>query len=116
MIRFKWLNVSPDATLFPEGTEVINTSYNYLDVRWRNSNFSFNGRLQGYLVTLENMDDPSENETLIFTRCDSQGINITNLKENTTYCVYIAAFTEHGKENSTSCMKAATGEKRRFGI
>lgn len=118
VIHYKWLNICLDATLFPEGIEVMNTTYNYLDVRWRDTrpNFFLYGRLQGYLVTLENMDDPSEEETLIFTSCHSEGINITNLKENTTYCVYIAAFTEHGKGNSTSCMMAVTGEKRRFGI
>ena len=119
MICYKSLNVCLDATPFPEGIEVMNTTYNYLDVRWRNSTrpkFFFYGRLQGYLVTLENMDDPSENKTLIFTSCHSQGINITNLKENTTYCVYIAAFTERGKGNSTSCMMVVTGEKRKFGF
>lgn len=62
------------------------------------------------------MDNSSEEETLIFTSCHSGGINITNLEENTTYCVYVAAFTEYGKGNSTSCMMAVTGEKRRFGI
>lgn len=96
----------------------MNTTYSYLDVRWRDTRpkFFFYGRLRGYLVTLENMDDPSEEKTLVFTSCHSEGINITNLKENTTYCVYIAAFTQHGKGNSTSCMLAVTGEKRRFGI
>ena len=118
MIRYKLLNVCLDATLFPEGIEVMNTTYSYLDVRWRDTRpkFFFYGRLRGYLVTLENMDDSSEEKTLVFTSCHSEGINITNLKENTTYCVYTAAFTQHGKGNSTSCMLAVTGEKRRFGI
>ena len=96
----------------------MNTTYNYLDVRWRDTrpNVSFYGGLQGYLVTLENMDDTNEEKTLVFTSCHSEGINITNLKENTTYCVYLSAFTEHEKGNSTSCMLAVTREKRRFGI
>lgn len=107
-------NVCLDATLFPEALEVMNTTYNYLDVRWKDTRPSifFYGRLQGYLVTLENMDDRSGDDTLIFTSCHTQGINITNLEENTTYCVYVAAFTEYGKGNSTSCMMVATGEKR----
>lgn len=92
----------------------MNTTYNYVDVRWKDTRPSifFYGRLQGYLVTLQNMDNRSGEDTLIFTSCHSQGINITNLEENTTYCVYVAAFTEYGKGNSTSCMMVATGEKR----
>ena len=106
------------ATLFPEDIKVINTSYNYVDIRWKNTrpHYFFYGSLRGYIVTLEKMGDSSENGTSIFTNCHSEGINITNLEEHTTYCVYVAAFTQYGKGNSTSCMVAVTGERGRFEI
>ena len=96
---------------------MINTSYNYVDVRWNNippCNFSY-GVLKGYIVTLQKIGGSSDDETLIATSCHSDGINITNLEEDTKYCVYVAGFTEYGTGNSTPCMVAVTGERGKIG-
>lgn len=99
----------------PEGARVINTTYNYVDVRWNTiptSNFT-NGTVKGYIVALQKVGGSEEDETLLVTSCHSDGINVTNLEENTKYCVQVAAFTEYGKGNSTPCMSAVTGERAR---
>lgn len=95
---------------------MINTTYNYVDVRWKDTlpNYFFYGAHKGYMVVLEKLGDSSDDGTLIFTSCHTEGINITNLEEYTTYCVYVAAITEYGKGNSTPCIVVETGEKRKF--
>lgn len=92
---------------------MINTTYNYVDVRWNTiptSNFT-NGTVKGYIVALQKVGGSEEDETLLVTSCHSDGINVTNLEENTKYCVQVAAFTEYGKGNSTLCMSTVTGER-----
>lgn len=87
-----------------------------MDVRWNTiptSNFT-NGTVKGYIVALQKVGGSEEDETLLVTSCHSDGINVTNLEENTKYCVQVAAFTEYGKGNSTPCMSAVTGERGIF--
>ena len=66
--------------------------------------------MSGYIVKLEKIGDPGEVGRWIYTSCHPEGINVTDLEENSKYCVYVTTFNKYGNGNRSSCFVAVTGE------
>lgn len=95
----------------PEYLQVLNTSYNYVIIHWKPPPILFSQPMSGYIVRVEKFENPTNPRRMMFSSCQSKGINVTGLEENSTYCVYVTTFNRHGKGSTSSCFVAVTGER-----
>ena len=98
----------------PQYLEAFNTSYNYIRIKWEPPLEFFDGPMSGYIVKVTNFGDPGAVVRLVYSSCQTGGIDITDLEEKVAYCVYVTTFNEYGKSNSSSCLPVFTGEKGSF--
>ena len=98
----------------PQYLEAFNTSYNYIRIKWEPPLEFFDGLMSGYIVKVTNFGDPGVVVRLVYSSCQTGGIDITDLEEKVAYCVYVTTFNEYGKSNSSSCLPVFTGEKGSF--
>ena len=81
-ITFKFFHFHTGPPGPPQYLDVFNTSYNNIRIKWEPPLEFFDGPMSGYIVKVTNFGDPGAVVRLVYSSCQTGGIDITDADDD----------------------------------